>query len=176
MAADTLSRRALLEAKRDDDVAPRMKVWPPKGYVPPTAEEFAELLRAAHRYSGLALQVTYWKKVSDEQVQRRLQLVEVAGTQRGRDDNALTGYTRALRDEARKRGLVHRSIAVLRCEACSHATERLFEATQGTHPGLENRSGTRIPSAWFCARCWSGCTLGDIADGLADEDGTEDEE
>jgi hypothetical protein len=163
VAVDTLSRRARLEAKQAGSFAPRHKVWPPEGYVAPTAEEFDALRQMARRYSGTTFQGATWKHVSDDQVLRRYQLAEVIGDISGHAQAYLYAYTRALRDELRRRGLVHRSIAVLRCEACSHASERLFEATQETHPGLENRSGTRVPSAWFCARCWSG-------DDVADED------
>jgi hypothetical protein len=169
MAIDTLSRRALLEAKRASDYAPRVKVWPPEDYVPPTAEEFDALRQMARRYSRTTFRGATWKHVGNDQVLRRYQLAEVIGDLDGQAEREVYAYTRALRDEMRRRGLVHRSIAVLRCEACSHATERLFEVTQKTHPGLENRSGTKVPSAWFCARCWSG-------DDVADEDEAEDEE
>jgi hypothetical protein len=169
MAVNTLSRRALLEAKRDNDYAPRVKVWPPDGYVAPTAEEFAELRGAARSYATGAAYRSRWERVSDDQVQRHLQLVELMVIRDAPTTKAVYGYARALRDELRRRGLVHRSLAVLRCEACSHATERLFEATQETHLG---RTAT---SAWYCARCWSGYTLGDLADGVPDEDETEDE-
>lgn len=176
MAADTLSRRALLEMKRDNDVAPRMKVWPPEGYVPPTTGEFAELLSAAQRCASGYLYPSYWDRMSGDDVTRHAQLCELAGSSlRGRLATEVYSYTAALRREMSRRKITFRSIAILRCESCSHATERLYEATQETHPGLENKSGTRIPSAWFCARCWSGYTLGDLADGLADEDETEDE-
>lgn len=167
MAVDTLSRRALLEAKRDGDYAPRHRVWPPKGYVAPTAEEFAELLRAAHGYACLTFHRSVWGRVSDEQVLRRTQLVGVIGILRGRAEREVYAYARALRDELRRRGVTFQSIAVLRCEACTHASERLFEVTQKTHPGLESQRGP-VTSAWFCVRCWSG-------DDVADEDETEDE-
>ncbi|MER7487987.1 hypothetical protein ABTY20_19175 [Streptomyces sp. NPDC126497] len=176
MSVDTLSRRALLEMQQDGDFAPRHKVWPPEGYVAPTAEEFAGLLRAAEHHQSRYLYPSHWDRLTGDEVLRRAQLCELAGPSlRGQLATAVHGYVRALRDELRRRGIVYRSLAVLRCEACSHAAERLFEATQATHPGLENRSGTRIASAWFCARCWSGYTLGDLADGPADEDGTGDE-
>ncbi|WP_030247968.1 hypothetical protein [Streptomyces sp. NRRL S-455] len=163
MAVDTLSRQALLEAKQEGGYAPRVKVWPPEGYVPPTAEEFDTLRQAARRYAGVVFHLTYWKKVTDDQVLRRYQLAEVDGP----EERAVYAYTRALRDELRRRGLVHRSIALLRCEQCSHATERLFEVTQETHPGLKSPRGP-VTSAWYCARCWSG-------DDVADEDELEDE-
>lgn len=174
MAVDTLSRRALLEAKRDNDYAPRHKVWPPTGYVAPTAEEFAELRRAAHRYAVGVAYRSVWERVSDEQVLRRTQLAEVIGTLRGRAEREVYAYTRALRDELRRRKVTFQSIAVLRCEACSHASERLFEVTQETHPGLESRRGP-VTSGWYCARCWSGYTVGDLAEGPADDE-TEDAE
>lgn len=168
MAVDTLSRRALLEAKRDGDYAPRHKVWPPEGYFSPTAEEFAELLRLAHRYfGGRAHSPKHWDFMTDEQVLRRVQLAEMVGTLRGQAEREVCAYVRALRDELRRRNVTFRSVAILRCESCSHATERLFEATQDTHPGLENRHGTKVSSAWYCARCWSN-------DDATDKDETED--
>jgi hypothetical protein len=176
LSVDTLSRRALLEAKRDSSYAPRVKVWPPEAYAPPTAEEFDALRQAARRYfGGRSFQPKHWDFMTDDQVLHRMQLAEVIGRLDGPAEREVYAYTRALRDELRRRGLVHRSIAVLRCEACSHATERLFEVTQTTHPGLESQRGP-VTSGWYCARCWSGYTLGDLADGAADKDELEDEE
>jgi hypothetical protein len=174
MAVDILSRRALLEAKKAGSYAPRMKVWPPEGYRPPTAEEFDALRQMARRYSRTTFRGATWKHVGDEQVLRRAQLAEVIGTLRGQAEREVYAYTRALRDELRRRKVTFQSIAVLRCEACSHATERLFEVTQQTHPGLESQRGP-VTSGWYCARCWSGYTVGDLADGLADENESEDE-
>ena len=167
MAVDTLSRRALSEARRDNDYAPRHKVWPPAGYVAPTAEEFAELLRAAHGYATGLTYRSVWERLTDDQVLRRTQLAEVIGRLHGRAASEVYAYTRALRNELRRRKVTFQSIAILRCEACSHATERLFEATQETHPGLESRRGP-VTSGWYCARCWSG-------DDVTDEDEGEDE-
>jgi hypothetical protein len=167
MAVDTLSRRALLEAKKNAGYAPRTKVWPPDGYVAPTAEEFAGLLRVARSHSSGATYRSTWERMDDATVLRRMQLAELARFH-GREKTWVYDYTHALRQEASRRGLVHRSIAILRCESCHHATERLFEATQETHSGLSNRSDNPVDSAWFCARCWSG-------DDVAGEDETEDE-
>ncbi|MGY5634202.1 hypothetical protein ACW7N6_38320 [Streptomyces sp. UC1A3] len=174
MAVDTLSRRALLEAKQDHDVAPRLKVWPPEGYTAPTAAEFADLLWRAKSFRTAPPVRAQWERMDDATVLRRAQLCELATHLRGQEAGFVYGYARALRAEMNRRGTTYRSIAVLRCESCSHATERLFEATQETHPGMENRHGARIASAFFCARCWSGATVGDVAEGLADEDGTEE--
>lgn len=167
MAVDTLSRRALLEAKEHNDLAPRCRLWPPEGYVAPTAEEFAELLRAAHRYAVGMTYRSVWERLSDEQVLRRIQLAGVMGTLRGQAEREVYDYARALRDELRRRKVAFQSIALLRCEACSHASERLFEVTQKTHPGLESRRGP-VTSGWYCARCWSG-------DDVTDEDEQEGE-
>ncbi|WP_086559942.1 hypothetical protein [Streptomyces africanus] len=167
MAVDTLSRRALLEAKRDNDYAPRVKVWPPDGYAPPTEDEFAELRRAARRYFGQhAYPPKHWDFMNDGQVLRHVQLAELAGSMHGHAEAELYAYTRALRDELHRRGVTFQSLAVLRCEACSHASERLFEVTQDTHPGLRSQRGP-VTSGWYCARCWSG-------DDVADEDELED--
>lgn len=171
MAIDTLSRRALLEAKESGDYAPRLKTWPPDGYVAPTDEEFAGLLLVAKRRASGQTTPATWRNTADETVLRHAQLCALAGPMfTGQDANAVYGYARVLRSEMNRRGITFRSLAVLRCESCSHASERLFEATQDTHPGMENRHGKRITSAFFCARCWSGYTLGDLVDGPADED------
>lgn len=177
MAADTLSPRALREMKADGGAA-RYRPWPPEGYVAPTAQEFAELLRLARGHATAPAFRAQWERLDDAVVLRRAQLCELSSTVfTGPDANAVYGYTRALRDELRRRGVTFRSIALPRCQSCSHATERLFEATQATHPGLENQHGQPVASAFYCARCWSGFTLGDLADGLDrdDEDETEDE-
>lgn len=176
MAADTLSPRALLEMKENGGQA-RYQVWPPDGYTAPTEAEFADLLRRAKSHHTTPAYRSQWDRVDDATVLRRAQLCELTGRRfTGQDANAVYSYTRMLRAELNRRGITFRSIAILRCQSCSHATERLFEATQATHPGLENRRGEPITSARYCARCWSGYTLGDLADGLADEDDdTEDE-
>lgn len=169
MAIDPFSPPALLEAKRDHDVAPRMKTWPPEGYIAPTEEEFDELRRTMRQYVNRAYPAAYWKRTGDEQVVRHLQLIPLLDHRRTRsgESDAVT-YARALRRELDRRGLTYTPIEILRCTGCSHGTERLFEATQDTHPGLVNKSGTKVKSAWFCARCWSNDN--------ADEGGTGDGE
>lgn len=168
MAVDTLSRRALLVMKRDNDYAPRVKTWPPDGYVVPTAEEFAELLIAAQRHQNGYTRPSYWNRKTGAEVLRHAQLCELTGALHGPLSSAVYGYARALRAELRRRDITYRSMALLRCEACSHGSERLFEVTQETHPGLKSQRGP-VTSAWYCAQCWSGRTW----DG--DEDETEDE-
>lgn len=150
--------------------APRYKVWPPAGYVPPTAEEFEELRRVAARHSAGGFFQSQWDRMDDETLTRRLQLVEIRPRLDGRDERGMTDYARELRREMNRRGLVHRSIAILRCESCPHATERLWEATQQTHPGMENRSGTPVESAWLCAQCWSGGRINEPEDDEPAED------
>lgn len=177
MSVDTLSRRALLEMKRDSGAfAPRIKAWPPKNYTAPTAEEFTALRTAARRRISRAVFTASWARIPDAEAIRHLQLLRIVPRTDGRDEHALYTYAHELRREANRRGLpAPQPLEVHRCESCSHGTERLFEATQKTHPGLSNRSDTPVESAWFCARCWSGWTLGDVWDGAADESETEDE-
>lgn len=175
MAVDTLSRRALLETKADNDFAPRLRVWPPEGYTAPTAGEFADLRSRLSNRSVYVITRGAWEKWTDDRIVREMQLLEIAPYREWGLETAAYAWSHTLRNEMSRRKLVHRSIRLHRCESCSHATELLFEATQETHPGMENRHGTRIASAFFCARCWSGFTLGDLADGPADEDETEDE-
>jgi hypothetical protein len=169
MAVDTLSRRALLEMKRDNDYAPRYRVWPPEGYTAPTAEEFADLLRRAKGYRTSPAFRSQWERLDDATVLRRAQLCELASTVfSGQDKGFVYDYARALRAEMNRRKIVFRSIAILRCQSCSHATERLFAKPSD----LPNRKD----AAFYCARCWSGYTLGDLADGLADEDDEAEDE
>ena len=134
--------------------APRYKVWPPAGYTPPTQEEFTQLCRTAERYHTGGFYQAQWERMGDDKLIRHLQLVEIWPTKGGRTERAVCDYTRGVRREMQRRGLVHKSMAILRCEACSHATERLFEVTQKTHPGLESQRGP-VTSGWYCARCWS---------------------
>lgn len=136
--------------------APRYKVWPPAGYTPPTDAEFVDLRRVAERHAAGGFYRVWWDRMSDDKLTRHLQLVEIRPRIDGASEHAMYGYARDLRREMTRRGLVHRSIAILRCQSCPHHTERLWEATQQTHPGMENRSGELIESIWLCARCWSG--------------------
>ncbi|MFD8226877.1 hypothetical protein ACFV16_22200 [Streptomyces massasporeus] len=169
MAVDLLSRRALLEMKRGNGVAPRHRVWPPEGYVAPTADGFTELHSRLRNKSVYVITRGAWEKWPDDRIVREMQLLEIAPYREWGLETAAYAWSHSLRNEMSRRKLVHRSIRLHRCEACSHATERLFEVTQETHPGLENRSGDPVASAWFCARCWSG-------DDVADEGEAEDEE
>lgn len=57
--------------------APRHRVWPPKGYVAPTAEEFAALLQAARSFTRGYTTRARWDKLSDLAVLRHLQLMEI---------------------------------------------------------------------------------------------------
>lgn len=136
--------------------APRYKPWPPAGYAPPTAEEFEELRRVAARHAAGGFFRSHWDRVSDETLTRRVQLVEIRPRVDSRDEHGMYDYARELRREMNRRGLVHRSIAILRCGSCPSATERLWEATQATHPGMVNQSGTLVESTWLCTQCWSG--------------------
>jgi hypothetical protein len=97
-----------------------------------------------------------WERMSDATVLRHSQLLEILPRTDARDSREAYEYATAIRRELNRRKLVRQSIAILKCESCSRSTERLFEATQKTHPGLANRSDTPVGSAWFCARCWSG--------------------
>lgn len=135
--------------------APRCKTWPPAGYAAPTEEEFAALLRAVRRYADGQMFQGHWKRLSDETIVRHLQLTEVLPDRYARGRKDVWDYAHAVRREMSRRKLAHQSIRILRCPVCTHATERLFEATQATHPGLENYADELIESAWFCARCWS---------------------
>ncbi|MER8118914.1 hypothetical protein [Streptomyces sp. NPDC094031] len=146
--------------------APRMRLWPPDGYRAPEAEEFTALRTKADRFARHGMTRAARERMDDATLIRSLQLIELMGD----NSRVVYEYTHALRRAMTRRGLVHQSIAILRCESCSHSTERLFEATQTTHPGMSNRSSELVASAWFCARCWSG----DESDTELDDDGDEE--
>ncbi|MGW3973891.1 hypothetical protein ACWEFD_31955 [Streptomyces ardesiacus] len=99
--------------------------------------------------------------MGDDKVARHLQLVEICPLIDRQNEKGLYHYAHELRREMNRRGLVHESIRILRCQSCTHASERLFEATQATHPGMEDRHGALIESAWYCACCWSSGRFGD---------------
>lgn len=168
MAIDTFSRGALLEAKQANDYAPRHSAWPPAGYTSPTDEEFAALRSRLANKSVYVITRGAWEKWSDEQIVREMQLLEIAPHREWGLETAAYAWIHTLRNEMSRRKLVHRSVRLHRCESCSHGTERLFEATQATHPGLTNRRDEPVVSTWFCARCWSESTPG--------EDESEDDE
>ncbi len=146
--------------------APRMRLWPPDGYRAPEAEEFTTVRTKAERFARHGMTRAARERVDDATLIRSLQLIELMGD----NTSAVYEYAHSLRREMARRGLVHQSIAILRCESCSHSTERLFEATQTTHPGMINKSSEAVASAWFCVRCWSG----DGFDTDFDDDGDEE--
>lgn len=152
MPIDPFSPAALRQTKQDKDYAPHVKTWPPIGYVAPTEDEFSAIRAKAKRYAQGGFFRSQWDRMTDDTIRLHLQLIELMREHNGK---ALLDYAHALRREATKRGLTHTSIAMLRCGACSHGTERLFEATQDTHSGMTDRHDNKLPSAWFCARCWS---------------------
>ncbi|TLQ39449.1 hypothetical protein [Streptomyces marianii] len=140
------------EARQATTFAPRTRLWPPDGYRAPDPGEFTALRTTADRFAQHGMTRAARERMDDATLTRSLQLIELMGD----TSRAVYEYAHALRREMTRRGLVHRSIAILRCESCSHSTERLFEATQKTHPDMINRSSEPVDSAWFCARCWSG--------------------
>lgn len=153
MAIDPFSPAGLRQTKQDKDYAPHIKTWPPVGYVAPTEDEFDAIRAKAERHSHGGFWRWQWERMDNASVIRQLKLIELMREHNGK---ALLDYTHELRRVARERGITHTSIALLRCGACNHGTERLFEVTQDTHPGMTDRYDIKVDSAWFCARCWSG--------------------
>ncbi|MFJ1662592.1 hypothetical protein [Streptomyces anthocyanicus] len=152
-------------ARRAATFAPRMRLWPPDGYRPPALEEFTALRTRATRFARYGMTRAARERMDDAALIRCLQLIELM-----RDSSReIYEYAHVLRREMNRRGQVYRSIALLRCESCAHGVERLFEATQSTHPGMTNRSLELVASAWYCVRCWSG--EGTVAEN--DDDGNE---
>jgi hypothetical protein len=87
-----------------------------------------------------------WARRDDAWVLRQLQLVEIVPARRLGLEHEAYEWAHDVRREADRRGLVHTSLRVLRCEYCSHGTERLYETTVDTH--RVERGG------WACVRCW----------------------
>lgn len=132
--------------------APRYYAWPPPGYIEPTPAEFEELRR--HIAGKAQRSARMWERLSDADLTRRAQLLELIGPMLDRTERAASyDYAHALRAEQSRRGVWHQSLAIPRCERCSHGAERVFEATQETH-GLEH-------PAWLCVQCWSETGGGD---------------
>ena len=124
--------------------AKRYKVWPPEGFKEPTKTEHAEVMR--HR-KWISL-----KRFTPEDLVRWLEVLDWFG--REMNDRHTVDFLNTIRAELRKRGGPHyRSVRILRCGMCSHASERLWEATTGTHGITDQNDGPW--TGFLCARCWS---------------------
>ncbi len=130
--------------------AKRYRTWPPEGFTEPTTEELARVIADAGRISE---QPHMLRRMADDRIRRTQEVINWFG---GRRDvirsREMYGYLHSLISEGRKRGIIVPPVGVLRCEICSHASERLWEATPETHP--YERNGEPC-SAFVCARCWS---------------------
>jgi hypothetical protein len=131
----------------------RYRTWPPEGYAEPTAEEWAALERRLRNPSARPSMRGQWARRDDAWVARQLQLVEICPARRWGLEQAAYSWASDLRREANRRKLVHTSLRVLRCEWCSHASERLYEISSDTHDVTDRND--EPTSGWACVRCWS---------------------
>lgn len=132
--------------------ATRYRPWPPEGFTEPTREELEEALR--HR-KWINL-----KRFDVDTLVRWLEVIDWFGPDvyRGKPgvEGHIVDFLHVLRNELRKRPdrRPFFSLRHDRCAMCSHASDRLWEATGETH-NLIDRNDEPIKSAFVCARCWS---------------------
>ena len=131
--------------------AKRYRVWPPKGFKEPTREELGVVLR---RRSMPNL-----RKYTVDQLIRWMEIMEWFGATVHRTpglEKQIVDFMHTVRREidGRPDRRPYRSIRIHRCSMCSHASERVWEATGETH-AITDRDDEPVKSAFVCARCWS---------------------
>jgi len=132
--------------------AKRYRPWPPEGFKEPDRAELDEALR--HR-KWINL-----RRFTVDQLVRWLEVIDWFGPSVYRNKPGVEGqivdFLHVLRRELRGRPdrRPFTTIRVPRCSICSHASERLWEATGETH-NITERDGEPAVSAFVCARCWS---------------------
>lgn len=134
--------------------ATRWIVWPPEDFREPTTEELAVIRRrinhrVAHNFVTVKTTPVEWV--------RELQVIDwFHDHPRIRNDLGVSRYMHELRRwiAAEPNAPVFRSLRHSRCGMCSHASDRLWEATGETH-NLIDRNDEPIASVFLCARCWS---------------------
>lgn len=135
---------------RRGSFARRYKTWPPVGFKEPTDDELTAVMHRARTSQPHMI-----RKLSDEKVRRTLEVISWFGSRRDvSSSNRLYGYVHVIRREAARRKIIVRPVGILRCAMCSHASERLWEATGETH-AITDRNDEPITSVFICARCWS---------------------
>lgn len=132
--------------------ATRRITWPPEGFQEPTREELAGVV---HRITNPATFSGYLiKRRPDSELLRHLQVIDWFHD-RPELSRSMT-YIHELRRELSSRpdAPMFVSLRHRRCAMCSHASDRLWEATGETHE-IVDRYDEPVKSAFVCARCWS---------------------
>src|SRR6266498_2243941 len=130
----------------------RYRTWPPEGFTEPTHTELTEVLR--HR-TWINL-----KLFEVDTIVRWLEVINWFGPDvyRGKPgvEGQIVDFLHTLRNELHKRPdrRPFFSVRIIRCGMCSHASERLWEATGETHD-IVDRNDEPITSTFLCAQCWS---------------------
>lgn len=143
--------------------AKRYRVWPPPGFKQPTRDELIDALR--HRkYQYLRKietdRIIRWLEVLDWYggtfMYRRDPLREVTRTAGKPLESEVIDFLHVLRRELHRRPdrRPYVSVRIIRCGMCSHASERLWEATGETHT-IVDHNDEPISAVMLCARCWS---------------------
>jgi hypothetical protein len=132
--------------------ADRWKTWPPEGFVEPTPEELSAVIHRLRNPSTWSAHLLRRKTTGG--LLRHLQVIDWFHDRP--ELNRSHDYTHALRRETSSRKDVAGFVSLRhdRCAMCSHASDRLWEATGQTH-SITDRDGEPIKSVFVCARCWS---------------------
>lgn len=132
--------------------AKRYKPWPPEGFREPTREELAAVVHRLKNPSTFAAYLL--RRRPTDELARHLQVIEWFHDRPELEWSS--PYLNAVRRELASRpdAPVHVSLLHSRCAVCSHASDRLWEATGETH-NITDRNDEPIVSALVCARCWS---------------------
>lgn len=142
--------------------AKRYIAWPPAGFKEPTREELITTLRYRTRINLKRftvaelvrfLEVLDWFHDVDRAPDPLREVTRTAGKSLGTE---IVDFLHVVRTELYKRPdrSPFFSIRHQRCVMCSHASDRLWEATGETHD-LVDRNDEPIISAFVCAQCWS---------------------
>lgn len=141
--------------------ATRWLVWPPEGFREPTREELITILGYRKRINLKRFTVddlVRFLEVLDwfHDLDRRDPLHEVSRTAWRDLTSEVVDFLHVVRRELYQRPdrRPYFTIRHQRCSMCSHASDRLWEATADTH-GLVDRNDEPIKSVFLCASCWS---------------------
>lgn len=124
--------------------AKRMRIWPPENFTEPTRDELLAILKNRTRF--------HFRKIDTDTLIRWVQVIMWFGRDPATRSVEIYDFHHEINRELQKRGSFARSLGILRCEVCSHGTERLWETSTETH-SIE-KYGEPV-SAFVCSRCWS---------------------
>lgn len=134
--------------------AARHIVWPPAGFIEPTADELAVITRKIENNSVWT--AARRRKTTNGDLVRQLQVIDwFHDHPRIRSSADVLSYMHAIRRELNGRpdAPVFRSLHRPRCHMCSHTTDRTWEASSETHDIV--KPDDTDWHGFLCARCWS---------------------